>query len=550
MSSRNNIFAFSVIFIFVLLVGLAVYSSVFTVQKPHISKLSPSAAFPEDTLRIEGEGFGNERENGDVIIAGIRLTSSHYEKWSKNEIQIKVPHGVQSGRVYVITNNGKSNGILFTNRAHIPVILSGPVEPGHPYIESISPEKGAIGSQVTISGQNFGRRRGAGKVYFRFLAVDNTATGKDDTSEKNGYVECSELDFDYEVWTDQELVVRVPDGAISGSVMVENDRGQSNALYFEVTTPVGSKRFEQKKGYQIQQDLEISNVKVAEDENGLEIWVPKLFDGYAQLNIEEIHDPEPLWLNYKGIMRYTLKPPEDWFEYTLSHTYWFDRYSIRTDIDIRDIPEYERDRKLYTYYTRSNMFVPSDDEKIASVAASRAGRSGNAYRRAYALFEYLIDRLEYDPSFRYKNLAECIENRKADTRDYGLLFTAMARSVGIPARPVAGFVVHGDKLTERHIWAEFYIPQFGWVPVDPALADGAGLFDIQVEEPAAFYFGNLENQHISFSRHVVQLPKVNPHSNIHIISKPYSLQTIYEEYPPKLKGYRVRWEDIRIIDWW
>jgi len=549
MSSRRHIYTISVFLIFIGLVAVAIYSSVFTVKKPHISELSPAAAYPQETLRIEGEGFGRERNNGDVIIAGIRLTASHLEQWTENEIRVKVPQGVESGRVYVITQNGKSNGILFSNRAHIPLILSGPVEPGHPYIESISPEKGAVGTRVSISGRNFGRRRGAGKVFFRFLAVDNTA-GLEDSSGNNEYVECSEFDFDYELWSDQELVVYVPDGAISGSVMVENDRGRSNALYFEVNTPAGSKRFEQKKGYQIQQDLRVSNVRAANEENGLELWVPKLFHGYAQQNIEAIHDPEPLWLDYKGIMRYSLKPPEEWFEYSLSHTYWFDRYSIRTDINARDVGEYDQERKLYTHYTQPNMFIPSDNENIAAVAASRAGRSGNPYRRAYALFEYIIDQIEYDPGFRYDSLEECIDSGRGDARDYGLLFVAMARSIGIPARPVAGLIVYGDKLTRRHVWAEFYVPQLGWVPVDPALADGTGLLDIQVEDPGSFYFGNLENQHISFTRHVVQLPKVNPHSNVSMLENPYSLQTIYEEYPPNLEGYRVRWEDIKIVDWW
>src|SRR6056297_882372 len=488
MSARRHIYTISVFLLFILLVAIAIYSAVFTVKKPHISKLSPPAAYPQESLRIEGEGFGPSRENGDVIIAGIRLTSSHLEQWTENEIRVKVPQGVESGRVYVITQNGKSNGILFSNRAHIPVILSGPVEPGHPYIESISPEKGAVGTRVTISGRNFGRRRGTGKVYFRFLAVDTTAVSKDESSAENSYVECSELDFDYEVWSDQELVVYVPDGAISGSVMVDNDRGQSNALYFEVTSPVGSKRFEQSKGYQIQQDIRVSNVQVADGKNGLEVWVPKLFSGYAQRNIEAIHDPEPLWLDYKGIMRYSLKPPEEWFEYSLSHTYWFDRYSIRTDINARDVGEYDQERKLYTHYTQPNMFIPSDNENIAAVAASRAGRSGNPYRRAYALFEYIIDQIEYDPGFRYDSLEECIDSGRGDARDYGLLFVAMARSIGIPARPVAGLIVYGDKLTRRHVWAEFYVPQLGWVPVDPALADGTGLLDIQVEDPGSFYF--------------------------------------------------------------
>jgi transglutaminase-like putative cysteine protease len=170
--------------------------------------------------------------------------------------------------------------------------------------------------------------------------------------------------------------------------------------------------------------------------------------------------------------------------------------------------------------------------------------------KAEALYTYLLRHLEYDPNYSGENLSDSLETRRADLKTYGLLFTAMARSVGIPARPVAGFVVYGDKLTRRHVWAEFYLPRFGWVPVDPALGDGAGRYDLQVEEPGTFYFGNLENQHIAFSRQVIQIPKVNPRSLISMDEDPYALLTAYEEYPEALETYQVDRQDIRVIDWW
>jgi len=551
MITRKTIFTLLVFTAFMLMIALAALSSVYTSRRPVIRGLNPPAASPEEVLCIQGEGFGDGRKNGDVIIAGIRLTASHYLDWNDSEIRIKVPYEIDSGRVYVITDKGRSNGVLFANKSNIPVILSGPVKPGYPYIETVSPEKGVIGQKVVIKGMNFGRRRGDGKVFFHFLATDNTAASKTDTATLQGEIACSEIDFDYELWNDQELVIYVPDGAVSGSISVQNDRGKSNSIYFEVMNPVGTKRFESKKGYQIQQDVLISNVKSPEGEQAVEMWVPKIFDGYVQRNMEAIHDPEPLWDDFHGVMRYSIKPPKDWIEYSLSHTYWFDRYSIHTDINPSVVQSsYDNNRKLFSYYTSPGMYIPSDDEQIAAVAESLTGRTRNPYWKARAIYDYLINRLEYDPAFQYQELSEALDERRADARDYGLLFTAMARSAGIPARPVSGFIVHGDKLTRKHVWAEFFIPGFGWIPVDPALADGAGIYDIQVEDPVSFYFGNLENQHICFSRQVVQIPKVNPLSKTVVRKDLYSLQTSSEEYPPALEGYVTKWPDIRIVDWW
>jgi hypothetical protein len=88
------------------------------------------------------------------------------------------------------------------------------------------------------------------------------------------------------------------------------------------------------------------------------------------------------------------------------------------------------------------------------------------------------------------------------------------------------------------------------VPADPALGDGIGYISMPVEDPRSFYFGNLDNQHITFSRHVVEIPKVNPHSRTRDIPRPFSLQTVWEEYQPEIGGYGSSWSDLRVIDWW
>ena len=46
-----------------------------------------------------------------------------------------------------------------------------------------------------------------------------------------------------------------------------------------------------------------------------------------------------------------------------------------------------------------------------------------------------------------------------------------------------------------HFWAEFYLPRFGWLPVDINYGDEPwGIKETN------FYFGNMDNLHIAFSK--------------------------------------------------
>ncbi len=64
------------------------------------------------------------------------------------------------------------------------------------------------------------------------------------------------------------------------------------------------------------------------------------------------------------------------------------------------------------------------------------------------------------------------------THSYGdcgaqsLYFSALCRSIGIPARTSGGWqLVPG--LEGPHFWAEIYLPPYGWVPVDTTVAESA-----------------------------------------------------------------------------
>ena len=107
-----------------------------------------------------------------------------------------------------------------------------------------------------------------------------------------------------------------------------------------------------------------------------------------------------------------------------------------------------------------------------------------------------------------------LRSRKGNAFVFSSLYCALLRAAGIPARMVSGYLV-GDsgQPTRRHFWDEFYIETLGWVPADPALGDEKTLLPSAPApdfDPRAYYFGNLDNQHITFTKGLVEVNQMNP----------------------------------------
>ncbi|MCK5197369.1 MAG: IPT/TIG domain-containing protein, partial [Spirochaetales bacterium] len=105
---------------FIILTTVYLVSSFITGSSPEIKRLVPTVAFPGENIIIEGRHFGKSAQDGFIIIAGIRPTLSSYLEWTETKIKLKIPDAVGSGRLFVKTGNKISNGLLFTNKEHIP----------------------------------------------------------------------------------------------------------------------------------------------------------------------------------------------------------------------------------------------------------------------------------------------------------------------------------------------------------------------------------------------------------------------------------------------
>jgi hypothetical protein len=121
-------------------------------------------------------------------------------------------------------------------------------------------------------------------------------------------------------------------------------------------------------------------------------------------------------------------------------------------------------------YLQSSESVQSDDPQIRALAASVTNGSSTDFERVAALAAWVHDNVVYDIRLRTetKDAVWVLENRMGVCDEFATLFIALARSVGIPARFVAGYY-YGNGRWEEHAISEVYLGR--WVPVDPTNLD-------------------------------------------------------------------------------
>ena len=92
----------------------------------------------------------------------------------------------------------------------------------------------------------------------------------------------------------------------------------------------------------------------------------------------------------------------------------------------------------------------------------------------HALMSEIHARVAYElgATHAHTTAAEAFADGRGVCQDHAHIFIAAARSAGIPARYVTGYLVTGmgASSTASHAWAEALVPDLGWVGFDPANA--------------------------------------------------------------------------------
>lgn len=179
-------------------------SATFRCEKiPFITSVLPVKAKVGDEITISGLLFGTKISSSDIYFNTIKVNalSSEVKSWTDNKIVVKVPVGTETGKISIKTFGAESN------KAAIEIIK--------PSISLISPAKTKVGDEITISGSYLGAQVATSDIYFNSIKVNA-------------------LSSDVKLWTENQIVVKVPVGAVTGTVSIIMNDVSTNSVSIEI----------------------------------------------------------------------------------------------------------------------------------------------------------------------------------------------------------------------------------------------------------------------------------------------------------------------------
>ena len=116
-------------------------------------------------------------------------------------------------------------------------------------------------------------------------------------------------------------------------------------------------------------------------------------------------------------------------------------------------------------YLKPEALIQSDHERIRSVVRSILGEAppSTPLAKSRLLMDWIQRHIEKRPVLSMPDALSTLENRMGDCNEHAMLFAAMARSAGIPARVEAGLVYMKGKFY-YHAWNLLFLGR--WVTAD------------------------------------------------------------------------------------
>jgi len=127
-------------------------------------------------------------------------------------------------------------------------------------------------------------------------------------------------------------------------------------------------------------------------------------------------------------------------------------------------------------YLSADRLVPLDGV-ISEMSAEQTRGAATPLEKARAIYKYVISTMKYDKTgdgWGRGDAAWFCTAKKGNCTDFHGMFIGMARAAGIPAKFEIGFPLPTDATAGTiggyHCWAEFYVQEYGWIPVDASEA--------------------------------------------------------------------------------
>ncbi len=149
---------------------------------------------------------------------------------------------------------------------------------------------------------------------------------------------------------------------------------------------------------------------------------------------------------------------------------------VRQEVRRRDFPDKEAawNPADYAMYLASTSLGPIDGQVKILADQITQGKT-TVLAKARAIYDWICENMYRDPDTKGcgpGNVCLLLAQPGGKCTDIHSVFVSLCRAAGVPAREIFG-IRQGKKSTQdittwQHCWAEFYLPGYDWVPVDPA----------------------------------------------------------------------------------
>jgi hypothetical protein len=255
--------------------------------------------------------------------------------------------------------------------------------------------------------------------------------------------------------------------------------------------------------------VNVKNIPAGSRELSMWIPFPKSDEDQIIRNVR-IDSPVPVDVTYdvewgNRMMYLVIKNPDP-NGFTFTAKYDVTRYERRItgfDYDWKaelDIGEGVWDRYLFPY----KKAIINDAVKRFATTATKGKTT--ELQKAKGVYDFIIGHMEYNkkiPGYGQGDVARACISISGEGTGYGnctdfhSLFGSMMRTQGIPVKFTMGYPLKPGKNQEPkaggyHCWAKFFIPGYGWIPVDisEAWKDKSRL---------AYYWGSIDENRLTFS---------------------------------------------------
>jgi transglutaminase-like putative cysteine protease len=134
--------------------------------------------------------------------------------------------------------------------------------------------------------------------------------------------------------------------------------------------------------------------------------------------------------------------------------------------------------ELIDDFIQPELHIESANPQIVALANELSRGKETVCQQVRAFYDYIGDELVYTYNGKNWGAQAALGEMGADCTEYASLLAALSRSQRIPARYIEGLLFLNTntetKARLEHAWLDVYLPNVGWVSLDPTLGRSLG----------------------------------------------------------------------------